>query len=213
MSASMKVVLGGAVLAALGVSAARAAPLTVVDFSTQIFSPGNAVDGNTGTSWLADNHAAGTPDPAAFIVVDLTGTAGDNTALSVLNLLVNGSSNGFNDISRVHVSYSADPVVYGSATFVPLGDFDLLQNATTTIPFNTSAQYIRLDTLRINYGGSAQDAPFAADDPRFYGLAEIGITEGTGVPEPATVGVLGLGVLGLVGRRRQGAWGRRRPTW
>jgi hypothetical protein len=216
MPANLKVVAGCVLLTALSASIAHGA-VVVVDSSSGLFSPNNVVGGTERSVWLADNRSssANGGDPAAWLVLDVNDA--DTSAVALATMNVFNWADGFSPISRLHVSYSADPN-YATAVFSPVGDFDLLgpphdpdpgstgndtnPNTPTVIPLGVTAQFIRIDTLRIDYGGSAQNVPLAADSPNFYGLAELQLVPGS-VPEPASLTLLGAGALGLLGRRRR----------
>ena len=80
------------------------------------------------------------------------------------------------------------PIADGTTTYTGTF-FDVLAlNAGNPLRF----RYLQFD-IQSNYGG----------DNHFYGLSEV-LMEGQLVPEPGAVGLLGIGVLGCLVRRRRG---------
>lgn len=182
-----------AIAVALFLAPAAQAGIAVADCSGQFFSSANAIDGNLATMWLVDNRAGADPNP--WIAIDVTGTPGDNTTLMVNSVTVYGGDS-FGVTQEVELLYSAD-AVFATATFTSLGLKTILgSNAATMIDMDVQAQYVKFLVTKVS-GGTA---PFTAGNPNFLGLAEL---QADAVPEPATMALLGLGLVGLMARKRK----------
>jgi hypothetical protein len=168
---------------------------SAVDWSTALFSPSKLVNGITAEDgWLNDWRTPGDPNP--YITADVTGD-GNNTALALASVKLYANIDSVWAASRVEVLYSADLVPVGSASFTSLGVFDVsTANATpTTIPLSVTAQYVKFVIKKHSDGTDYPPGPSA-----FVGLAEA---EFNTIPEPATLGLLAAGLVGMVLRRRK----------
>lgn len=182
------------VVVALGLATSAQGAMVLAGSSSQFFSDNNAVDGNISSMWLVDNRLGADPNP--WIAIDVTGDAGDNGTLWINSVTVNGGDS-FGFTKQVELLYSADPV-FATATFTSLGLKPITTgNVATVINMGVQAQYVKFMVTEVDGGYTA---PFTAGNPSFLGLAEL---SADAVPEPATMGLLGLGLLGLVSRRKR----------
>lgn len=143
---------------------------------------GGLHDGNYNNMWMTDLGIQ-----SATLTFDL----GNVFTLSGVNLWNYNADFGLNrGVRDFAVSLSLDGINYSQALSATLNMGTGLALAAQTFALNGAARYVRLDVLN-NYG----------DQWSAVGLSEVNFTA---VPEPAGLGLLGVGLVGLgLARRRR----------
>jgi autotransporter-associated beta strand protein len=153
--------------------------------------------GNTATTIaLADNGAYGTPKTS------FGGQAVDSNSLLVTRALIGdvdlNNSVTTADLNALIVSYGKTGVTWAS------GDVTSDGNVTTA----------DLNALIVNYGkalaGGFSDLPMNSGTGLTAAVPASGGLTGAAVPEPASLAVLALGAVGVLGRKRRSDLRRRR---
>ena len=160
-----------------------------------------------GSGYWLNNDVAGANDQDAFIVIDL-GQAyqlGEIQLYNTHNTQFNDRGTGdftitgANDIAPAAAgSYGSDivggtQIVAGTLTGVTQAN-DPIDPQSFNVTDTTAYRYLRFDAETVASGG----APCCGANN--YGLNEIRVFQ---VPEPAGLGLLALGGLGLLARRRR----------
>ena len=212
----------GAAIAAFGVVAlfastqsASAALLTLDDVTL----PGDPI---TVVSGANDTDGSSGPPPAAEGVAN----AIDNTTNKYLNFLDFGSgfivtpSRGPSNVRAIRLYSANDASSRDPSSFIlegaqsPTGPFQIIYGSTVTLPGdrNPTGQPINPDTQNfttVSFNNTGIYTTYRVTFPTLRdaiaaGSMQIAEVEllGTIIPEPASLGLIGLGALGLLRRRR-----------
>lgn len=156
--------------------------------NSEYFPAGYAIDGNFLTGWAAGDH--GTPTDPNWLIVDL-GNAFDVNQIVITAFLLDGLYSGYTNVYNLYTGLNVSNwTLQLSGTFI---DESLVYTD-------------RVATM--NFPGSGLNMRYAkyevVDGTHWSGATEIEIFDGTSpVPEPTTMLLLGLGLIGLAGVRRK----------
>lgn len=210
-----KLSFGLAVAAVMGVASTASAATIAFDdayaFGGNLFRPGTFYQGSQGVTisgtYLGTIGGIGNGDPGNWSLLGTNGSAflGCNAGLScsptfsfasdVASLSLDlglGGNPGWTANFSVTALLDGVPVATQGLTLAAVSD----PGPWGTVSFDTPLDQIRVTAT---YGGGA----FA------FGIDNVVYTNATGVPEPATLGLFGLAVLGLGAARRFKAPARR----
>ena len=157
-----------------------------------VLQSGNSLTFTAGSDLMYVDNVSG---PHTFATINISYDATSNSdPINELNLLFTGATGGNGAVDYNEQVFDMSQVLLSSVSGTKSGDAAFIQSDDLTFEGQTAYHVEKTFILRLG------PLPLGVPTTSF---ASIGLIEQNAVPEPASMGALAIGALGLLARRRR----------